>query len=229
MIKVEKLSLQAGDFQLKNVSFSVPRGQYAILMGKTGSGKTTILETICGLRKIQSGKILLAGNDITFKKPAERGIGFVPQDGALFPTMTVEDQIGFSLTLRKWSSSQIEKRVQELAELLEIDHLLKRTVTGLSGGEKQRIALGRALAARPGILCLDEPLSALDDETKKGMFRLLKSIQEQAGVTTLHISHHVTEARILGDTILMIEDGVVREVQKDELPSIHFEEDEAVI
>ncbi len=217
MIQVEKLCIQAGEFQLKDVSFTVPTGEYAILMGRTGSGKTTILETICGLRKITSGKITLSDRDVTHRKPAERGIGFVPQEGALFPTMNVADQIGFSLTLRKWTSKKIERRVNELAELLEIDHLLSRSVKGLSGGERQRIALGRALASQPDILCLDEPLSALDDSTKNEMFKLLKSIQDQTGVTTLHISHHQSEAKILGNTILLMENGIIRNINKEDL------------
>jgi ABC-type sugar transport system ATPase subunit len=225
VIRVEDLSVRVGTFSLRNVSFEVPAGQYGILMGRTGSGKTTILETLCGLKTVGSGRILLCGTDVTRLKPAVRGIGFVPQDGALFPTMTVRRQIGFALSVRKWRQRDVDRRVAELAELLGIGGLLDRDLTGLSGGERQRIALGRALAASPGVLCLDEPLSALDEATRREMYSLLKSVQRKTGVTTLHITHSRTEARILGDVVFSIEDGRVRRVpesqfatQPDETP-----------
>lgn len=209
MISVENLTVRAGEFSLQGVSFEIPRGKYGILMGRTGSGKTTILESICGLKRVEAGRIRLMDRDVTHLKPAERGIGFVPQDGALFPTMTVERQIGFALSIRRWKPKAIHQRVVELAELLEIKPLLNRTVEGLSGGERQRIALGRALAASPDVLCLDEPLSALDESTRAGMYELLKTIQIRTGVTTLHITHSKTEARELGDVSLVIEEGRV--------------------
>ncbi len=210
MIRVHHLSVSAGTFRLANLSFEVPTGQYAILMGKTGSGKTTILESLCGLKSVESGRIELMGRDVTALKPAERGIGFVPQEGALFPTMTVGQQLGFALTIRRWEIKAITKRVEELAELLDIQTLLDRRPLGLSGGERQRVALGRALAARPPVLCLDEPLSALDDATRQTMCGLLKTISEQTGVTTLHITHNRAEARNLGDRILVLENGILR-------------------
>lgn len=212
MIRVESLSVRLGSFALENVGLDVATGQYAILMGRTGSGKTTILETICGLRHVTSGKILLMGRDVTKLKPAERGIGFVPQEGALFASMPVRDQIGFALTIRKWKPGEINKRVQELAELLGLQTVLDRRPAGLSGGEIQRVALGRALAARPGILCLDEPLSALDDATREEMYALLISVRERTGVTTLHITHSKTEARRLGDVVFAIDNGKVRPI-----------------
>ena len=205
---------------MHGVSLEVPRGEYGILMGRTGSGKTTLLEAICGLRSVVGGRILLMGRDVTRSKPAERGIGFVPQDGAIFPTMKVRDQIGFALTIRKWQRTDIQRRVAELADLLGISSLLERKPEGLSGGERQRIALGRALAANPGVLCLDEPLSALDDATRDDMYSLLKSVREHAGVTTLHITHSRSEARRLGDVVFLINNGEVAPVSLDELASI---------
>lgn len=210
MISVKGLAVQAGEFRLSNVAFQVPSGQYGILMGRTGSGKTTILESLCGLKRVSAGQILLNGRDVTRLKPALRGIGFVPQDAALFPTMSVEQQLGFALTIRKWKTLEIRQRVDELAELLGIGHLLKRSIVGLSGGERQRIALGRALAPHPKVLCLDEPLSALDEATRGDMYELLKAVQRVTGVTALHITHSRREARNLGDVLLVIEDGVVR-------------------
>lgn len=219
MIRVENLSVRAGDFALENVSFEVPAGCYGILMGRTGSGKTTVLESLCGLKRVVGGRILLDGRDVTHLKPAARGIGFVPQDGALFPTMTVREQVGFALAVRGWHRQQINRRVDELARMLEIKPLLARTVEGLSGGERQRIALGRALAPSPGVLCLDEPLSALDEATRGDMYRLLKSVQQQTGITALHITHSRTEARLLGDVVVQIRDGKVVTVTEEVLCS----------
>ena len=123
MIRVENLTVHAGSFSMKNVSFEVPTGQYGILMGRTGSGKTTILESLCGLKQVAAGRILLMGRDVTNRKPAERGIGFVPQDGALFPTMTVREQLAFALVVRNWTKKKQSQRVEELAEMLGIEHL----------------------------------------------------------------------------------------------------------
>ena len=158
MIRVENLRVQAGTFSLDSISFEVATGQYAVLMGRTGAGKTTLMESICGLRRVACGRIWLLDRDVTRLKPAERGIGFVPQDGALFETMAVHQQLGFALTVRRRTRREIDRRVGELADLLGIKHLLCRKSAGLSGGERQRVALGRALAAHPGVLCLDEPL-----------------------------------------------------------------------
>lgn len=207
MIAVENLSVAAGAFRLDGVSFEIPAGRYGVLMGKTGCGKTTILETICGLKPAASGSIRLMGDDVTGAKPAERNIGFVPQDGALFMTMNVRENVGFALRVRGWKRDRIDARVEELAELLAVTHLLGRMPTGLSGGEQQRVALGRALACHPGILCLDEPLSALDDDTRKSMIGLLKDVQRKTGVTALHITHNRVEAEQLADTFMRIEDG----------------------
>ncbi len=209
MIVLENVCLRAGQFRLDDVSLEVPTANYAVLMGKTGSGKTTLLESICGLKRIASGRILLGGKDVTRRKPAERNIGYVPQDGALFTTMTVREQIAFALTIRKAAKDVINARVKELAELLEISHLLDRTIVGLSGGEKQRVALGRALSFRPATLCLDEPLSALDDETRQQMYKLIRHVREHTGVTTLHVTHNVEEAERLADQLFRVDNGQV--------------------
>ena len=212
MIFVENLSIQVGAFRLQQVGFDVPSGQYAVLMGQTGSGKTTLLEAICGLAPIESGRIRLMGTDVASLRPAERGIGYVPQDGALFTTMTVREHLAFSLVLRKWSRHDVRCRVDELASLLGVGHLLDRRPRGLSGGERQRVALGRALACKPGILCLDEPLSALDEKTRAGMCDLLKNVQRHTGVTTLHVTHNRDEAELLADRLLILRDGVLHHV-----------------
>jgi molybdate/tungstate transport system ATP-binding protein len=207
MIAVEHLKVHVGGFALEDVSFEVPTGQYAVLMGRTGAGKTTLLEALCGLKPVTGGTIRLNEREVTQLKPAERGIGYVPQDRALFQTMTVREHLAFALVIRKADQPAIRQRVEELSRLLGIEHLLERRPHGLSGGEAQRVALGRALSVRPGILCLDEPLNALDDETRQGMYQLLAEVQLNTGVTILHVTHNLDEAEQLADRILVLQDG----------------------
>jgi ABC-type sugar transport system ATPase subunit len=207
VIHVDGISVQAGEFRLDNVSLTVPSGGYCVLMGKTGSGKTTLLESVIGLRAVQRGRILLDNRNVTHLKPAVRGIGYVPQDGALFSTMTVYEQIALALIVRRVAPGDVHQRVHSLAALLGIRHLLKRRPKGLSGGERQRVALGRALSYRPRVLCLDEPLSALDDQTRHQMCDLLRKVRERTHVTTLHITHNIEEAKSLADRLFRIEDG----------------------
>ena len=209
MIRVERLTVRAGSFRLENISFHVPSGGYGILMGKTGCGKTTILESVIGLRHVTSGRILLHEQDVTHLNPAVRGIGYVPQDGALFSRMTVREQMALALVIRSVPADAVQQRVEELAELLGIERLLDRRPRGLSGGERQRVALGRALSFRPQVLCLDEPLSALDDETREQMCGLLDDVRQRTGVTTLHITHNPSEAERLADCIFRLQDGRV--------------------
>jgi ABC-type sugar transport system ATPase subunit len=211
MIVVENLSLRAGAFALDGVSLRVETGQYAVLMGKTGSGKTTLLEAVTGLKPVRAGRVLLMGNDVTALKPAERGVGYLPQDLALFPTMTVREHLEFALHVRRWDGNVAAKRVAELAALLGLGHLLDRRPEGLSGGEAQRVALGRALSFRPRVLLLDEPLSALDDETRQEMYALLRSVQRQTGVTALHVTHNLGEAKALADRLFVLKNGAIHE------------------
>lgn len=213
MIEVIDLRIELGAFRLRDVSFAVPQGKYGVLMGPTGCGKTTILEAICGLRQPSAGRIVLEGRDVTRLKPAGRNLGYVPQDGALFQTMTVRRHLEFALRIRGWPRTRREARVAELASMLGIDHLLDRRPAGLSGGEAQRVALGRALSFQPGILCLDEPLSALDDDTRASMIDLLKRVQRETGVTALHVTHNRHEAEQLADYRLQLVDGSVVERQ----------------
>jgi ABC-type lipoprotein export system ATPase subunit len=157
MIRFDNITIRLNTFCLEQVNFKVPTGTYAVLMGRTGCGKTTILEAACGLRPIEQGRVFLMDRDVTMLAPGRRNIGFVPQDGALFPSMTVGQHLGFALRVRRWPSSKVAARVGELAEWLNIGHLLKRRPQGLSGGERQRVAMGRALAAPPAVVCLDDP------------------------------------------------------------------------
>ena len=212
-IRFDNLSWHAGTFRLEGVSFSVPAASYAVLMGRTGCGKTTLLEILCGLRPPAGGRVFIGERDVTDLPPGERGIGYVPQDGAMFPTMTVREQLGFALAIRRRPASEIAARVKELADHLGIAHLLGRLPQHLSGGERQRVALGRALAAKPSVLLLDEPLSALDEELRDELSALLKRVQQDLGLTALHITHSRHEATQLADVIFRMEAGRVAETR----------------
>lgn len=212
MIALEQLAIRQDAFSLRGISLSVPAGQYAVLMGRTGSGKTTLAEAICGLRPVAGGRIRLADRDVTDLKPAARGVGYVPQDASLFSTLTVRDHLAFALVIRRWGRTQIDQRVSELAQLLSIEHLLQRRPAGLSGGEAQRVSLGRALAMRPPVLVFDEPLSALDDDTRAEMYELIVSVRQQAPVTVLHITHNRAEAERLADRLFELRQGAICDV-----------------
>lgn len=198
MIELHDVVIRQGSFTLNASNLVIEKRAYAVLMGPTGCGKTTLVEAICGLRRIQSGRIMIDGVDMTPIDAARRGIGYVPQDRALFPTMRVDQQIEYGLRLRRASTAVRKRRVAMLAEILGIADLLERYPQGLSGGEQQRVALARALSFRPRLLCLDEPMSALDDVSRKQMADLLRKIHETEDVTIFHITHNSEDAIQLG-------------------------------
>lgn len=202
MIAVSSLFVYAGKFRLENVNFSVAAGMHAVLMGPSGSGKTTTLEAIAGLRTVESGRIVVAGKDVTRLPPAERNIGFVPQDGALFPHLPVRGNVAFALKVRRWSPPDIAARVEELAAQFGLTSLLDRAVTDLSGGEKQRVALARAVAFRPPVLLLDEPLSALDVPGRELLQEQLGQLRREQGITILHVTHDPVEADTLTGEVI---------------------------
>ena len=207
MISLRHITIQAGGFQLRDLSMEIPTGSHTALMGRTGSGKTTLLEGICGLRSIRSGSIWIGDREVTNLPPGQRGIGLVPQDGALFDHLTVRQHLEFALEVRGWVPERRESRSRELAEWLSLTPLLDRLPAGMSGGERQRVALGRALAFHPPVLCLDEPLSALDDQTRGEIVAVLTEIRNRTGITILHITHNRSEAERLADRILHLRDG----------------------
>lgn len=207
MIELQNITSKAGGrVILDDVTLCIPRGAYAVLMGPTGCGKTTLLEILCGLREPQSGLVRLDGRDVTDLEPRERGIGYLPQDLALFPGLQVRQQIAFALKLR---GEPFEARVKQLADELGIAPLLDRLPDRLSGGEKQRVALARALAASPKLLLLDEPLSALDETMRADAAAMLKRIQKEHALTILHVTHSESEAVQLADVRLRFDDGKV--------------------
>ncbi len=208
MIQLDQLSWQvAGHTVLDQVSVTIPANTYAVLMGSTGCGKTSLLEILCGLRKPTSGRVLLDGVDVTKLEPRERGIGYLPQDLALFPGLSVREQIAFAPKLRGVLPEELDQRVNRLAEQLGIVPLLDRRIEKLSGGEKQRVALARALAAQPKLLLLDEPLSALDEGMRGEAVGMLKRVQQEHALTVLHVTHSSAEAAALGQLHLKLAEG----------------------
>lgn len=209
MIRVTNISVELGTFQLSDINLEVPRGKCAGLVGKTGSGKTTLLEALCGLREVAGGEIELADQKVTHLPPRDRDIGYVPQDSALFPASTVRQHLEFAPRLRGMSATKIEGYIGELSEELGLKALLERRPFGLSGGEKKRVALARALSNRPQVLFLDEPLSGLDPDAREETLRYFSKIFSQSPVTTLWVTHHLEELGHLPDEVWELDEGVV--------------------
>lgn len=216
MLELNQLTIRRSDFSLGPINLMVPQNAYAVLMGPTGSGKTTLLESIAGLCTIASGKIQVDGKDISRHIPADRHLGYVPQEGVLFPRLTVEQNLAFGLRARKINRQERTHRVSELAEQLGITSLLERRPRTLSGGEKQRVALGRALASRPKLLLLDEPFAALDIDSRASLYDLIRSLRQEDAFTTLHVSHHKEDAIKLADVVFTIDNGCLHNTAQDE-------------
>jgi len=211
-IEVQGISLRLGDFAVHEASLSVADGEYFVLLGPTGAGKTVLLECVAGLHRPDHGEVYVSGQQVNLVPPERRGLGYLPQDYALFPHLDVERNIGFGMRLRRRPAREIERKVQELAELLGIAHLLHRSTLRLSGGEQQRVALARALAIEPEVLLLDEPLSALDEQTREGLSIELRRVHEELGTTTMHVSHNFEETLAVADRIGIMHEGRVRQV-----------------
>ncbi len=217
MIEIRDLAYAIGSFRLQ-ASLRVAEAEYFVLLGVTGSGKTILLETLCGLRRAAAGRVLLNGRDVTPLPPRRRQVGYVPQDGALFDHLSVADNIGFAPRLRRAPAEERRATVRANAALLGIVHLLPRGVQGLSGGERQRVALARALAAKSSLLLLDEPVSALDEPTRNAVCRELKRIQRDLRLSVIHVCHSLEEATLLGDRIGIMRAGTI--VQADSLEGL---------
>ena len=201
MICIDNISVRAGEFSLSGVSFEIAGGECLALMGKSGSGKTTIMEAICGLREVVAGRVVIGGEDVTMAAPRDRMVGLVPQDNVLFTTMTVREHLAYGPVLRKWDRVDIDARVAEVAEDLGISDLLDRLPRGLSGGEAKRVAIGRAISVKPALLCLDESFTGLDDETLIEVMGVVKVTIQREGISTLLITHQRREAELLGDGV----------------------------
>src|SRR4051794_38034189 len=211
-IRVQNLQKSFGDFvAVRDSSFTVNDGDFFCLLGPSGCGKTTTLRMIAGLELPTSGKILLDGEDVTFKRAAERDIAFVFQLFALYPHMNVRKNIAFPLVSQGVPRDEIRQRVEEAARLLRIDHILNRSVSGLAGGDRQRVALGRAIVRRPKVFLMDEPLGTLDAEFRDLMVRELRELHNRIGATTVYVTHDQLEAMAMTDKIAVMNRGVVEQ------------------
>jgi molybdate/tungstate transport system ATP-binding protein len=199
MIEARALSAHAGAFMLHDVDFTLPRGAWGIVLGPAGAGKTTLLETIAGVRRASAGNVLLRGKDVTALPPERRGLGIVYQHGYLFPHLSVEANVRYGATDRTHAAA--------VSDRLGVAPLFARAVAHLSGGERQVVALARALAPRPDILLLDEPFAALDPRRRTRVRRELHAMQRELGFTVLQVTHDFGEAGTLGDLALLVEAG----------------------
>src|SRR5436190_3939009 len=212
-IRVEQLRKEFSGFTaVQNSSFTVEDGEFFVMLGPSGCGKTTTLRMIAGLELPTSGQILLGGEDVTMKRARERDIAFVFQLFALYPHMNVRKNIGFPLLAQGMPSAEIRERVEETARLLRIDHLLNKSVSGLAGGDRQRVALGRAIVRRPKCFLMDEPLGTLDTEFRDLMVHELRALHDRLGATTVYVTHDQLEAMAMADMIAVMNNGVVEQV-----------------
>ncbi len=211
MISVTGLSLRAGNFALRDISIEIEDRGFFVLLGPTGAGKTVLLEAIAGLLPIESGSVRIDGLDLTFSPPEARSIGIVYQDCALFPHMSVRDNILYGTKFRKKRGSNREELLSRLAGDLDISHLLDRHPGTLSGGELQRVALARALMIEPGVLLLDEPLSALDPRFREEIRVMLRNLHRSTGCTFLMVTHDFAEALSLAGRAAVINNGRIEQ------------------
>src|ERR1700691_6180845 len=212
-IRVEALDKSFGTFHaVKAASFTVEDGQFLCLLGPSGCGKTTTLRMIAGLELPTAGTIRLGGEDVTMNRASARDIAFVFQLFALYPHMNVRQNIGFPLRCQTSPRAEIRQSVEETAKLLRIDHLLERRVGGISGGDRQRVALGRAIVRRPKPFLMDDPLGALDSEFRRLMCGELRELHDRIDATTVYITHDHLEAMAMADRIAIMNQGRVEQI-----------------
>jgi len=221
MLEIKNLSVKAGNFRIENLSLKVEKGEYLVLLGPSGSGKSTLLETIAGFRTPERGRVIADGEDITHLPPERRGVAIVYQDYLLFPHLSVYENLAFGLRKKVKSRSAERIEVERIARELRITHLLDKPARLLSGGEKQRVAIGRAILSRPRLLLLDEPLSALDAHLRPQLRRLLKKLTKERKITTLHVSHDFADAESLADGVALMLGG--RIVERGTFEEVFFE------
>ncbi|MDB4837555.1 ABC transporter ATP-binding protein [Marinomonas sp.] len=210
---IEDVKKRYGDTEiLKGINISIATGEFLILVGPSGCGKSTLMNSIAGLEDVSEGRILISDQDVTHSSPKDRDIAMVFQSYALYPNMTVAQNISFGLEMRKVPKVEREEEVQRVAELLQISHLLNRKPAQLSGGQRQRVAMGRALARRPQLYLFDEPLSNLDAKLRVEMRTEIKKLHKKLGTTIVYVTHDQVEAMTLADRIAVMRDGEVQQL-----------------
>jgi iron(III) transport system ATP-binding protein len=212
-LSVQNVGKRFGAFTaLKDVSLDIPAGEFVCFLGPSGCGKTTLLRAIAGLDRQDEGRIFIAGRDVSHLQPAARDFGIVFQSYALFPNLTVADNIGFGLVNRRSDAAAVKRRVTELLETIGLPEQADKYPVQLSGGQQQRVALARALATSPSLLLLDEPLSALDARVRLRLRDELKALQRRLGITTIMVTHDQDEALGLADRMVVMNQGVIEQV-----------------
>jgi len=212
-LEVDRLVKSYGDVEvLKDISVSMDPSEFLVLVGPSGCGKSTLLSCIAGLEETTAGRINIAGRDVTNLPPRERDIAMVFQSYALYPTMSVADNIAFGMKVRKVPKEEIERKVTEVARLLQIDAMLDRRPGQLSGGQRQRVAMGRALVRDPALFLFDEPLSNLDAKLRVEMRAEIKRVHESTGASIVYVTHDQIEAMTLATSIVVLKDGYVQQV-----------------
>jgi molybdate/tungstate transport system ATP-binding protein len=206
-LKLDGISKAWKGFELRDVSLDVGDGEYFVILGPTGAGKTLLLEVIMGFHKPDKGRILLGDRDITFVGPQKRGIGYVPQDLMLFPHMSVRQNIGFGLKMRGTEKSDLKRKVDRMLALMELEPLEKQLPVVLSGGEKQKVALARVLVTEPAVILLDEPLSSVDPEAFQGLVEELRRVHRELHSTVVHVTHDQMEAFSLAERVAIMRNG----------------------
>ncbi len=214
MLSIRGLYKKWPEFSLKNINLEVKKGEYFTVLGPTGAGKTLMLELIAGFYQPDRGEIWINDKNVTETPPEQRRVGFVYQDYALFPHLSVEDNVKFGLNLKRGIGPASDERVQHIMNFLGLSRLRGRSPSTLSGGQQQKVAIARAFVLQPDLMLLDEPMSALDVQTRESLRRELKAIQEKSGITTIHVTHDYPEAILLGDRIGVISDGELVQVGK---------------
>lgn len=212
MLNIKNLYKRLGNFQLTDINLDIKQGEYFVILGPTGTGKTVVLETIAGMYHPDKGSIYFNDENFSNLCVEKREIGFVYQDYVLFPHLNVKENIIFGLKAKKLPQSKIQQKLNNIVETFQITHLLDRYPRTLSGGEQQRVSLARALITSPKIFLLDEPLSALDPHTKEKFQQLLKDIHQKMNMTTIHITHDFNEAMYLADRICVMQNGKVVQI-----------------
>lgn len=209
MIKLENINTKISSFSLKNINLHIKKGEYFVIVGPTGSGKSSVLNCIAGLVEIDSGNLYLEGNLSNHIPMEERNMGYVFQNAFLFPHLNVYDNIAFGLRVKNHSRGLDKSKIVEISELFGVSHLLERSIKNLSGGESQRVALARSLICRPAAMLLDEPFSSLDRNTAENLMMEFKKVHDLTGQTVVHVTHNQEEAMMLGDRICLMQNGSI--------------------